>query len=320
MSGSKDLTSRTAVLAVEQAFVSELGWYPREPPAPDYGIDLYVEAAVDGVPNGRMLGVQIKGGKSFFSEVSDEHVIFRGARRHLEYWLGHSLPVILALHDPDTGTVIWQQVAEHMVEMTGKGWKLVVPLANRLEKARAEALGELADGDRYTLQLNALRADLGWMRLLGEGGQVWVEVEEWVNKTSGRGSISLVGAPAGGGKRLERDRLVFLGLRPYGQVLPELFSWAQLSIDEDFYADHEGDLWQLEEGFYDRETDSTIMVGLDFENWRQMRGLTGLRPYQVEADELARWRIEVRLGVLGQALLVVDRHLSGGAATGATPA
>jgi hypothetical protein len=52
MSGSRDLTSREAVTAVEAAVVRELGWYSREPPAPDYGIDLYVEAAVDGVPNG----------------------------------------------------------------------------------------------------------------------------------------------------------------------------------------------------------------------------------------------------------------------------
>lgn len=311
MSGSKDLTSRAAVLAVEQAFV-QLGWYPREPPAPDYGIDLYVEAAVDGVPNGRMLGVQIKGGKSFFSEVRDEHVIFRGERRHLDYWLGHSLPVILALHDPDSATVIWQKVAEHLVEMTGKGWKLAVPLANKLEMASAEALNELTDGDRYTLKLNALRADLGWMRLLDRGGQVWIEVQEMVNKSSGLGSVRLVGAPASGGERLERDRLIFLGLRPYAQVLPELFAWAQLSVDEDFYARYEEGLWQLEEGHYDRETDSTIMVGLDFQEWRDMRGLTGLRPYEVEADELARWRIELELGELGQAMLVVDRHLSDG--------
>jgi hypothetical protein len=315
------LTSRAAVLAVEQAFVSELGWYPREPPAPDYGIDLYVEAAVDGVPNGRMLGVQIKGGDSFFTEVIDEQVIFRGEQRHLEYWLGHSLPVILALHDPDSRTVVWQRVAEHLVETTGKGWKLAVPLVNRLDAHSAGALVELTDGDRYTLALNALRADLGWMRLLVEGGRVWVEIEEWVNKTSGRGSIRLVGARASGGERLERDRSVFLGLRPYGQLLPELFPWAWLVVDDDFYADHEEDLWRLEEGFYDRERDSTIMVGLEFEEWRQMRGLTGLRPYQVEAGELARWRVEVALGELGEAMLVMDRHLSGGDATsGARPA
>jgi hypothetical protein len=54
--------------------------------------------------------VQIKGGKSFFSEVSDEEVIFPGERRHLEYWLGHSLPVMLALHDPSTRTVsVWSK-------------------------------------------------------------------------------------------------------------------------------------------------------------------------------------------------------------------
>jgi Domain of unknown function (DUF4365) len=106
MSGSSDLTSREAVQAVELALVRELGCYPREPPAPDYGIDVYVEAALDGVPNGRMLGVQIKGGASFFAETTGDGVVFRSEERHLEYWLGHSLPVVVVLYDPGDETIL----------------------------------------------------------------------------------------------------------------------------------------------------------------------------------------------------------------------
>jgi Domain of unknown function (DUF4365) len=199
MSGSRDLTSREAVQAVELAFIRELRWYPREPPAPDYGIDLYVEAAVDGVPNGRMLGVQIKGGASFFSETTDDGVVFRSEERHLDYWLGHSLPVIVALYDPGDQTILWQAVTTETAQSTGKGWKLIVPRAQRLDASSAPVLQDLVEGDAYTLQLNVLRADLGWMRLLRDGGRVLVEVEEWVNKSSGRGSITLVGRrPAAG--------------------------------------------------------------------------------------------------------------------------
>jgi hypothetical protein len=311
MSGSPDLTSREAVQAVELAFVRELRWYPREPPAPDYGIDLYVEAAVDGVPNGRMLGVQVKGGASFFAETAgDEGVVFRGEERHLDYWLGHSLPVIVVLYEPANQTILWQVVTPATAESTGKGWKLMVPWANQLDASSAQALQELVEGDNYTLALNALLADLGWMRLLQAGGEVWVEVEEWVNKTSGRGSITLIGQPAGEGERLERSRDVYLGLLPYEEVLPRLFPWADLGVDEELYADKEAEFWELEEGVYDSEEGRTIMVGAGFEEWREMRGLTGLRSYDVEADELAHWRLVLQLNELGRSLLVVDGFVS----------
>lgn len=311
MSGARDLTSREAVQAVELAFVRDLGWYPREPPAPDYGIDLYVEAAVDGVPNGRMLGVQIKGGASFFTETTDSGVVFRGEQRHLEYWLGHSLPVVVVLYDPGDETILWQAVTPETARPTGQGWKLIVPRSQRLDASGAAVLQELVADDPYTSRLNALRADLGWMRLVRDGGRVWIEVEEWVNKTSGRGSITLVGERAGGGERLERARGVYLGLLPYEEVIPRLFPWADLEVDEDLYADKEGELWELEEGTYDSEDGRTIMVGTNFEEWREMRGLTGLRPYEVEADELARWRLIVELNELGRSFLLVDGFLSG---------
>lgn len=310
MSGSRDLTSREAVQAVELAFVRELGWYPREPPAPDYGIDLYVEAAVDGVPNGRMLGVQIKGGPSFFAETAGDSVVFRSEERHLEYWLGHSLPVVVALYDPGEQAILWQAVTPGTAESTGKGWRLMVPQAQRLDASSGPALQGLVEGDPYTLALNALRADMGWMRLLREGGRVWVEVEELVNKTSGRGSISLFGEPVGGSERLKRARNVYLGWLAYEQVIPHLFPWADLDVDEYLYADKESELWELEEGIYDSEEGRIIMVGAAFEEWREMRGLTGLRPYEVEADELARWRLVLQLNDLGRSLLVVDGFLS----------
>jgi hypothetical protein len=48
------------------------------------------------------------------------------------------------------------------------------------------------------------------------------------------------------------------------------------------------------------------MVSIGFEEWREMRGLARLRPYEVEAGELARWRLVLELDELGRNLLVVD--------------
>jgi Domain of unknown function (DUF4365) len=300
MSGSRDLTSREAVTAVAAAVVRELGWYSREPPAPDYGIDLYVEAADDGRPNGRMVAMQIKGGASFFTETTDDGVVFRGEQRHLDYWLIHSLPVVVVLYDPDDQMILWQAVTPETAQSTGEGWKMVIPRAQRLDASSADALEELLEGDRYTLRLNALRADLGWMRLLRDGGRVRVEAEEWVNKSSGRGSITLIGVPKDEGERLERPRAVYLGPGSYRDLLPHLFPWADLYIDEDFYTDEE---------YYDWEGE-TRGLGPEFEDWRELTGRVGLRPYKLEAEEVAHWRLVLTLNELGRGVLIVDEFLS----------
>jgi hypothetical protein len=56
MSGSTDLMARLGVEAVRTLTV-EMGCHPREPTDPDYGIDVLVETALDGVPGGRMLAL-----------------------------------------------------------------------------------------------------------------------------------------------------------------------------------------------------------------------------------------------------------------------
>jgi hypothetical protein len=42
-----------------------------------------------------------------------------------------------------------------------------------------------------------------------------------------------------------------------------------------------------------------------------MRGLTGLRPYDLEAGEVARWRLVLELNELGRSMLMLDDFLSG---------
>lgn len=87
-----NLVARTGVEQIRARLVDEFGWFPREPSDPDYGVDLYVECADNGVPNGRLLGLQIKSGPSFFREEVDAGIVFRAKGRHLRYWLNHTTP------------------------------------------------------------------------------------------------------------------------------------------------------------------------------------------------------------------------------------
>jgi Domain of unknown function (DUF4365) len=297
MTGETDLTARRGVERVRSMLVSNLGWCPREPVDPDYGIDVYVETAVRGVPEGRMLAMQVKSGSSYFRERTETHVRYRPTGRHVSYWLAHSLPVVVALYDPDDDVAYWEIITSDTLHSAGAGWRVDVPFDQRLDANSAEALRELVEGDAYVLGLNALHADRSWMLLLREGGTVYLEVDEWVNKSSGRGGLRLIGTPTVGGEPLSRERTFYFGFANYADVLPRLFPWASLSVDGDTYSIYyDEDEWPV--GHHTHES--------------------GLHPYEFAAGgEVERWRLELTLGALGEAFLRMDEYLS--AKTNTTP-
>jgi hypothetical protein len=115
------------------------GWVFREQPISDFGIDAHVEPYGDGGASGRLVALQIKSGLSWFGEPAEGGWVYRGTDRHLRYWLRHCLPVVLLLHDPESGVTYWAQVTAPAAEYTDAGWKIVVPAAHALgPAARAE--------------------------------------------------------------------------------------------------------------------------------------------------------------------------------------
>jgi Domain of unknown function (DUF4365) len=277
--------------------------------SPDYGVDLYVECAREGRPTGRLFGVQIKTGPSYFSEEADSGVVFRGDAQHLVYWERHSLPVVLVLVDPRDETMIWTELDESRLVTTGSGWKVTVPRTQRLDESAIARLERLADGDPYELAVRRLRADMTWMRHLSRGGRLLLEAEEWVNKTSGRGDVRLVAEAPSGEVEKTAQWFVFAPWQSYDTVLPELFPWATLSVDEATYDAADEDAWTLECGIWDSEDKEYIGHTTTFAEWRAGRVSDVLRPYE-ENGEIAYWRLELDLNDLGRAFLTVDDHLS----------
>jgi hypothetical protein len=311
MTSEQALSERRGVEAVRGLLVGELGWYPHEPVQPDFGIDMFVEGADGGEPNGHMLALQIKSGPSYFQEQNEDGFVYRGSPRHLRYWLDHSLPVVLVLHNPDEDRAYWVAVTDDAVELTEKGWKIIVPRGQVLDAAATEQLQELGDDDPYTLRLNQLRSERTWMQLLRDGGTVYIEAEEWVNKSSGRGAIRLIGTRAGDGEPVVRERTIFAGLLPYSKVLPALLPWGDLQIDEYTYDEWDEELWTEETGIWDSEGKQYIGHVEDFGEWRQSRFGDQLRPYRNSMGEVDYWRLRVRLNELGESFLVVDEYLEG---------
>jgi tetratricopeptide (TPR) repeat protein len=108
----------------------------REQATSDFGVDAQVEMKRDGRPTGRLVGLQVKTGPSYFEEPYEDGWIFRPKKKHIQYWLNHSLPVYVLLVNLDTLTVYWQQVAEQQLQVGPRGGAYIqVPSVNVLATA-----------------------------------------------------------------------------------------------------------------------------------------------------------------------------------------
>lgn len=292
-------TDRAGVAAVDYVVNEKLRWLFREQPISDTGIDAHVEIVSDGQATGRLFALQIKSGPSYFSETKRRCVVYRGSDAHLDYWLNHSLTVVLVLFNPTDQTMIWERISESKINRTPKGWKIEVPLANRFDETSSRALREIAVGSTKALRL---QEGLVWMKALRDGADLVLEVEEWVNKTSGRGELLLTSTAPDGAETQVKWEVMF-GLCGYGGALQEFFPWATLSIDEDFYEDYDRGRFELENGYRDSET-GTVFAFADFHEWQKNLG-DGIRPYEEAGGEIARWRLKLTLNRIGKAYLTV---------------
>lgn len=135
--------ARIGVLGVGQIITEELGWIFREQPVEDYGIDAHIELCLDGKPTGQLIAAQIKCGDSWFARQNQEGYRFTDEIRHLDYWLSHSLPVILILYNHHTHTAVWTPVEKSRVAIHDKIWSITVPanqVLNRQAKDKLQAL------------------------------------------------------------------------------------------------------------------------------------------------------------------------------------
>jgi hypothetical protein len=125
------LVERFGVNAVEGLFVNQFGWIFREQHVSDWGVDAHVEIIQDGVPSGKLFALQIKAGASYFRKNGVGYT-FRGVLRHLQYWENHSLPVLIVLVHPETGTAFCQIASRRLAKISPKSWSVEVPPENQL--------------------------------------------------------------------------------------------------------------------------------------------------------------------------------------------
>ncbi|WP_435132299.1 DUF4365 domain-containing protein [Formosa sp. A9] len=151
---------RIGVFSVAKIFVEDFEWIFREQPINDFGIDAFVEITKkrylngDIFPTGRIIGIQIKSGESFFNEENKENYVFRGSKKHSDYWLSHSIPIIIVIYNKFTNRAYWQEINKSTVILTKKAFKLNIPKINLLNteaEGRLKRIGYFKNKYEYKL-------------------------------------------------------------------------------------------------------------------------------------------------------------------------
>ena len=147
-------TARKGVALATLAFEG-LGFAFREQSVHDYGIDAHAELIEDGFATGRLLGIQVKSGQSYFSETIGDSYVFRADAEHVDYWVNHALPVLVCLADLDEDVVYWQIINNDTAESTGTKYRFMIPKDRMVDEHSLPALRDLLTmvipRDRYTL-------------------------------------------------------------------------------------------------------------------------------------------------------------------------
>jgi hypothetical protein len=144
---STDLTGESGVNGVALLLGGRLGWPLRRQSEVDVGIDGQIEVFVEGEPTGRLIGTQAKAGPSFFTEQTPDGsawVYREETQGHRDYWLNYDLPVIITLYDPAAHVAYWQHITAETAEITGKGFKVLVPKSQRVDESAERTLAALA--------------------------------------------------------------------------------------------------------------------------------------------------------------------------------
>ncbi|MGA9056669.1 MAG: DUF4365 domain-containing protein, partial [Terriglobia bacterium] len=144
---------RAGLNAAASAF-NRLGLIWRDLLQEDVGIDGTIEIVHDGYPTGKLVAVQVKSGRSYIQDETQDSFSFRPKRDDLAYWQSLIIPVILVFFDPRKEALYWLDI-KHTIVDRGSGLgdespRLSVSKANVLDVTFVSHLNGLFDLATYT--------------------------------------------------------------------------------------------------------------------------------------------------------------------------
>lgn len=170
------------ITAVQFIFLNDFKWAFRHQPVLDWGIDAHLEIIEHEKLTGKLIALQIKSGASYFRKKGGDYVYY-GEQRHYDYWLYHSLPVFIILHNPDTNITIWQKFEPRLCKLGKNGWSIDIPSSNVLSKKFKRNFEEGIPSDIGSFRRFMLTIDLGTIRALASKDHFYVSVQEMLQKS-----------------------------------------------------------------------------------------------------------------------------------------
>ena len=300
----KTKTDRLGVSRLEFYF-SENGWLFREQSLHDHGIDAQVEIVEDGRPTGELIAIQIKSGSSYFSEQTKSDVVYRADDAHIQYWSRHALPVIIVLYDPEADALLWERVTDETIINTGKGWKINVPKSQVLVAESLAAIKSLTQPPPYIRRLNKLRLDKRWIDLIANGEIVYIEYEDWINKSLPRFQFT-IGCDSREDIENESWPMTYMPWVSMEDAIAHVVPWASVDMDMEAHAEYMETVWAEEcYSWHDKETDTTY-YSETFEEW--YRASEGIVPVDANG-ETETYRLVLSLNEIGNAFVELDEYL-----------
>jgi hypothetical protein len=219
---------------------------------------------------GKSIGLQVRSDEDGRIDRSARGYVCRGDLAHLTYWLQHAIPVLVMVYEREADRVLWEVASADTVDIDGQEWELVVP---NDQIYGAEAVSAISALPCYSPYLARLAIDRPWMELVETGRGVLLEIDEWINRPSARGALRLCVCGLDGVSEAVYDWAFQIETdMPYALRLPELFPWADISIDEEFYRG---------------KAPEAVLSSSD--------DLAPIRPWTVEAGEIARFMLKLSL-------------------------
>jgi len=137
--------------------INEWGWlYRKNEQDNDFGIDAYIEIVNDGNVTGKMIGVQIKYGDSYFSKKKNNRIIFNGEQKHLNYYQNSDVPIIIVLINNNFTEIYWRKFDINSILPTNKGWSIEI-LCKPIKKKDIEKItGPIIDFTKEIKKIHAI--------------------------------------------------------------------------------------------------------------------------------------------------------------------
>lgn len=148
-----DPTDAIGMSIFEKCISKELGWICRDTDQSDMGIDFNIEQVINGMPTAKYISVQLKTGFGNVYTDNNNNFIYYIKPVHYDYWLSSSIPVILALCDPDREIIYWGIIKKSNIQKTPKGYKIEIKHNKILSNVSMEELNGIIDTYQSDFQL-----------------------------------------------------------------------------------------------------------------------------------------------------------------------